>query len=398
MDVKNILILFASALCICLYLLIFNKKVIKHKMANLLLICGIIFITIFTIYTRSFIVTSAQSFDSAVYNHISKSITDSKTNFMLLITEFGLQDIVSIILAITIAYIMMSKKGNIFWQMTILNFSLAVYTNQTLKTVFARPRPEILRLETVGGFSFPSGHAMISMCFYGFLIYLIIRLFKTKLKYIPATLIGLFVLLIGYSRVYLGSHYASDVLGGFICGLGVLLIACAITEYLIDRKFEFKFNSLILILGFFTCMQNIHSIKLYFVTLCIAILIQIASFAVITILIRTTKISVILEEIKNKVSKLVLDILKFIPIVRLFITYINKGKDVKIIQFLKDNITLAFIYTFILILLSGKLSNINLYLSTRLLPLLIIISIPIEIFYFKYVRNIKLKNNESVAN
>jgi membrane-associated phospholipid phosphatase len=90
--------------------------------------------------------------------------------------------------------------------------------SNTLKLLFQRARPEILgELTDVQTFAFPSGHAMVSTACYGFLVYLAWHRFPSGRWPILATAIVL-VGLIGASRVYLGVHYVTDVLAGFIAG------------------------------------------------------------------------------------------------------------------------------------------------------------------------------------
>jgi undecaprenyl-diphosphatase len=85
-------------------------------------------------------------------------------------------------------------------------------------------------LVDVSGFSFPSGHAMISSAFYGYMIYLVVIRLKTRIKYLLAGLLGLLVLAIGVSRIYLGVHYASDVLVGFAAGFAWLILFIRLSE------------------------------------------------------------------------------------------------------------------------------------------------------------------------
>lgn len=91
--------------------------------------------------------------------------------------------------------------------------------NIVLKYIFARSRPDILRLINETGYSFPSGHAMNNMALYTMLILLIWKYLHNKALKITLTAIcTTFVVLIGYSRIYLGVHYAGDILGGWLLG------------------------------------------------------------------------------------------------------------------------------------------------------------------------------------
>ena len=95
-----------------------------------------------------------------------------------------------------------------------------------LKRLFNRPRPDIPLLEEARGLSFPSGHAMVSFCFYGLLAYIIWKSDAKKwVKWVAVIMLFLLVLFIGFSRIYLKVHYASDVMAGFCVGL-IWLVLC----------------------------------------------------------------------------------------------------------------------------------------------------------------------------
>lgn len=93
-----------------------------------------------------------------------------------------------------------------------------------LKTLFGRIRPPGEHLVYAGGNSFPSGHAMLSLVFYGFAAYLLTCNMPRKSKIMIRGMISVAVLLIGISRVYLNVHYASDVIGGYFFGCCFLAV------------------------------------------------------------------------------------------------------------------------------------------------------------------------------
>ena len=168
------------------------------------------------------------SFDSNCYNIISKYlINDTMTKIAKLITIFGgtyFLIICAIVLVITI-------KNNRIKICIALNLPLAALINYTVKQIVQRPRPEEYRIINESGYSFPSGHSMVSMAFYGLLIYWIIK--NVKNKYYKCTLVillGMLILLIGTSRIYLGVHYTSDVIAGFLIAFSYLIIFISVLE------------------------------------------------------------------------------------------------------------------------------------------------------------------------
>ncbi|MEW6281210.1 MAG: phosphatase PAP2 family protein [Candidatus Eremiobacterota bacterium] len=97
-------------------------------------------------------------------------------------------------------------------------YLLNVVLNPALKAAFGRPRPQVDPLVTVHLLSYPSGHAMAAACIYGYAAVVARRRGRPGLS---ASLL-LLPLLVGLSRVYLGVHYPTDVLGGYLAGLGLL--------------------------------------------------------------------------------------------------------------------------------------------------------------------------------
>ena len=117
------------------------------------------------------------------------------------------------------------------------NFVIITILNQLLKRILQRPRPTEYRIIEETGYSFPSGHSMVSMAFYGYLIYLIYKYVKNKyIKWTFIVLLSALICSIGISRIYLGVHYTSDVLGGFLISISYLIIyISAINKFLIEK-------------------------------------------------------------------------------------------------------------------------------------------------------------------
>lgn len=106
-----------------------------------------------------------------------------------------------------------------------VNLVLVVVINQVLKFIIQRPRPDGFRLATASGFSFPSGHSMVAMAFFGLLAWFVWEYEQDRrLRRLYATGFALVIVMIGVSRIYLGVHYASDVLGGFCLSMAWLAV------------------------------------------------------------------------------------------------------------------------------------------------------------------------------
>ena len=100
-----------------------------------------------------------------------------------------------------------------------------VVLNQALKLLVHRPRPDGFRLIAETGYSFPSGHSMVAMAFYGLLAWMAWRYERDAfVRWLSVCGFGLVVVLVGISRIYLGVHYASDVIAGFCVSLAWLLL------------------------------------------------------------------------------------------------------------------------------------------------------------------------------
>lgn len=206
-----------------------KKNFLKSAKLLVLIVCAAGFFLIAENVARKKIL----KIDVATYNFISNYVmSDFLTPVVKFATNLG-GPIFLIGAAIVLFVIIKNKKIGIA---IILNLGISAAFNQLLKQIFKRERPNELRIVNESGYSFPSGHSMASLAFYGFIIYLIYKNVKNRrVKLISILLLGALIFIIGTSRIYLGVHYASDVAAGFLFSIFYLIIFTEIT-----RKFTTK--------------------------------------------------------------------------------------------------------------------------------------------------------------
>ncbi|MEK5059253.1 phosphatase PAP2 family protein [Paenibacillus shunpengii] len=136
------------------------------------------------------------------------------------ITEFGSFNITAIVALAFVSYYGIFRKLYVNTYIVAVSFISMWSINYVLKILLRRERPELEQLMAAHGYSFPSGHSMIAAGFYGVIFVLLVQTIKNRggSGSLVAVLGALFVLLIGYSRIYLGVHYPTDVVTGLLCG------------------------------------------------------------------------------------------------------------------------------------------------------------------------------------
>jgi membrane-associated phospholipid phosphatase len=203
-------------------------------MAGVALVCVLVFLFM----AKTVFIDQDHSFDRAAFAFAGSHTTPDFTAFMKFVTFFASKDFLiygSLGLA---AFFLFFKKHRWYSLKIPVVAAGSTLLNQGMKFWFGRPRPDTAFLEQ-SGLSFPSGHAMIGGAFYGLLIYLVWTTVRPLgLRWLLVTLLGLWVLLIGYSRVYLHVHYASDVLAGWAAGFLFLVFALLILRRLEPRYAE----------------------------------------------------------------------------------------------------------------------------------------------------------------
>ncbi|MHC2993802.1 hypothetical protein OB13_20250 [Pontibacter sp. HJ8] len=163
--------------------------------------------------------------DNALFSYAASHRSEGMTHFMRVISFFASADY--LLVAPPLLVMVFAWFHSLRWY--ALKILMIAFTstmlNQLLKSLFERPRPITAMLKE-SSLSFPSGHAMIGVSFYGLLIYIVWREVHNPFwKWLWISLLALLLLLIGYSRVYLNVHYATDVLAGYAMGILWLLLA-----------------------------------------------------------------------------------------------------------------------------------------------------------------------------
>jgi len=174
------------------------------------------------------------SFDASVAAQFLDMRSDIGVRIFALISFFGSwQFIVPATLIILLVLFIKKRKEFIFpFFLMMAEAELIVFFT---KILFHRPRP-ITAVFLEPDFSFPSGHANIAVVFYGYLAYILIKSLKNKYK-VPLVISVIIIAgLIGFSRLYLGVHYPTDVLVGYLIGSLLLIRGIFLTEYLSSRK------------------------------------------------------------------------------------------------------------------------------------------------------------------
>lgn len=194
---------------------------------TIILVLFILAMLVFAYLIRKVIILDRTQVDQKVFAYLKSHVSESNNDVMRVFTFLGTHVFLIPANLLLIAYFLFIKKHT-WYSIKIPAIALSSLGLMFgLKFLFHRERPAIPLLEAAKGLSFPSGHALFSVTFYGLLIYMI---FKTsnmnkELKWSAIVLLMLLILIIGFSRIYLRVHYASDVLAGYCVGFLWLVFA-----------------------------------------------------------------------------------------------------------------------------------------------------------------------------
>ncbi len=187
--------------------------------ALIVILLFIIALFLFLFITRQIFIIRENQFDFRIFELTNGIVSERTNKIILFFTFLGTHLFLIPANIVLIAYFLFIKKHRWF-SIRIPVIAISSLLMMTfLKLLFHRQRPDIPLLREAKGLSFPSGHAFMSMTFYGLLIYIVIRMVKNPwLKWTLSVILGLLILTIGFTRIYLRVHYPSDVVAGFAIG------------------------------------------------------------------------------------------------------------------------------------------------------------------------------------
>lgn len=174
------------------------------------------------------------TYDTTITDYVISYRSPNLTSYFKFMTNVG--DVYGYLIVLVI-FLLLSllvfKRWKYVVQATLV-LALATVSNMMLKRFIDRARPGIEHLVSVETLSYPSGHAMSAMAFYGFLIFLVTKFKIHKvIKYALIAILILLILSIGISRIYLGVHFPSDIAGGFIAGF-IWVVFCVLVFDVIE--------------------------------------------------------------------------------------------------------------------------------------------------------------------
>lgn len=188
---------------------------------------------LFSKITKDVFEQDFSQFDSTIINFVYQFRNPILTKIMLAISFLGGAPFLLFCSLLIILFLIIKKHKHesiLFIFTLLLGFAI----NFFIKIWVGRPRPTIQPLVSEASYSFPSGHSMNSFVFYALIAFYIFRFTRKKrLAFLISTFSILLIFLIGLSRIYLGVHYPSDVVAGFVAGLWWFVTAISVEKTIV---------------------------------------------------------------------------------------------------------------------------------------------------------------------
>ena len=181
----------------------------------------IVLLLVFAVVCTGVLTESAKGLNDFIYCQVVKTINPLLTSIMKIIADMGEW---FVYIPFALLFLILPKIRQKIGVPAASVLAVSATGNSLIKLLFQVARPDVDHLISVTGYGFPSGHVMNGTAFVGICAYLFCRYtHKKHMKIIVAPVSVLFLLLMGFDRVYLGVHSATDVAGGYLCGSIIVL-------------------------------------------------------------------------------------------------------------------------------------------------------------------------------
>ena len=212
---------------------------------TIVLVLFVVALSAFVYITRRVFVLNKTKLDTNVFNYLQEHVSDRNNHVMEFFTLLGTHQFLIPANLSLIAFFLFIKKHK-WYSIKIPAIALSSLGLMfLLKGLFDRERPSVPLLFHAKGLSFPSGHALMSVTFYGLLIYIVFKSVKNPaIKWSIIGLLILLIMIIGMSRVYLREHYATDVIAGYCIGFLWLVFTVWMLNK-IEQQSKRRFNTVV---------------------------------------------------------------------------------------------------------------------------------------------------------
>jgi undecaprenyl-diphosphatase len=204
---------------------------VKFLLASVLFIMALV---VFSLLAKFAVIDKNHVFDEKVFFFLKDHTGPEITRWMKAITFFGSTTFLFPAYITLISWLLFRGKKRWAFDISVVALS-GELMKQILKNSFRRPRPDLPLLESLHSYSFPSGHALSSFILFASIIYLLWHgTYKPVWRWTISILLLFFSFLIGFSRIILRFHYASDVIAGFCMGFAWV----SLSLWLLDKYYK----------------------------------------------------------------------------------------------------------------------------------------------------------------
>ena len=175
--------------------------------------------------------------DQQLSEWLARNRSPTLTTFFIIVTSLG-STAVAVIVAVVLGVYLLKRKQKYWFAATTLTIAGGTLLNRVLKLAFQRARPEFDDpIRTFAGYSFPSGHTVAATVVFGAVaLFLFVKVKSRGARVLVLLVAGLVISMVGFSRIYLGAHYLTDVLAAIAEGVAWMSLSFTFVTFLKRRR------------------------------------------------------------------------------------------------------------------------------------------------------------------